>query len=50
MQCIFELVDEIKRLLNEAGLEFVACYDAFTFDSPKEDSSRIYFVARCIKE
>ncbi len=40
------LIDEIKKLLNEAGLEFVACYDAFTFDSPKEDSSRVYFVAR----
>ena len=39
-------VDEVKALLSEAGLEFVAVYDAFTFDEPKADSSRIYFVAR----
>ncbi len=39
-------IEEIKNLLEEAGLEFVAVYDAFTFDKPKTDSSRIYFVAR----
>ena len=36
----------IKDLLTKAGLEFVAAYDAFTFDMPREDSERIYIVAR----
>lgn len=39
-------VEEVKDLLNEAGLEFVAVYDAFTFNPPKEDSTRLYFIAR----
>jgi len=39
-------IKEIKELLAEAGLEFVACYDAFTFNKPSEESTRIYFVAR----
>ena len=30
----------------EAGLEFVAAYDAFTEDAPKETSERIYVIAR----
>lgn len=39
-------LDTIKRLLNEAGMEFVAAYDAFTKDMVKPDSERIYIVAR----
>ena len=38
--------EEIKKALNEAGLIFEACYDAFTFNLPNEKSERIYFVAR----
>ena len=36
----------IRRLLEEAGMEFVAAYDAFTKEAPKEDSERIYVLAR----
>jgi len=36
----------IKRLLAEAGMEFVAAYDAFTEEQVKEDSERIYVIAR----
>ncbi len=39
-------IDEIKSLLLEAGLEFVAVYDSFTFEEPKKDSTRLYFIAR----
>lgn len=36
----------IQRLLEEAGMEFVTVYDAFTLEAPKENSERIYVVAR----
>lgn len=36
----------IKELVVKAGLEFVNAYDAFTFDQPKENSERIYVVAK----
>lgn len=39
-------VETVKALLIKGGLEFVAVYDAFTWDPPSEDSERIYFVAR----
>ncbi|BBF44068.1 methyltransferase [Lachnospiraceae bacterium KM106-2] len=39
-------IDTVKRLLEEAGMEFVACYDAFTMEPPKDNSERVYFVAR----
>ena len=39
-------IDTIKRLLLEAGMEFVAVYDAFTREAPKAESERIYVVAR----
>ncbi len=45
---------EYKRvieLLEKAGLEFVAVYDAFTEDAPRRRSERIYLVAReCTKK
>lgn len=44
-QRAYEL-DTIKRLLAEAGMEFVAAYDAFTREPVKEDSERIYVIAR----
>lgn len=37
---------DVKRLLQEAGLEFVAAYDAFTREAPRQDSQRIYIIAR----
>lgn len=41
----YELLVAI-RLLEEAGLEFVAAYDAFTKDAPKADSERVCIIAR----
>lgn len=41
----------VCRLLEEAGLKVEAIYDAFTQDAPKEESERVYFVAReCQKQ
>ncbi len=39
-------LDTIKRLLGEAGMEYITAYDAFTRKPPKENSERIYIVAR----
>lgn len=36
----------VTELLREAGLEFVAAYDAFSREAPGEDSERIYLIAR----
>lgn len=36
----------IKSLLEKAGMEFVTAYDACTKDAPKENSERIYVIAR----
>lgn len=44
-QRAYEL-DTIKRLLKEAGMEFVAAYDAFTKEPVREDSERMYVIAR----
>lgn len=38
--------ETVKRLLEQAGLEFIAAYDAFTHVPPKEDSERIYMIAK----
>ena len=39
-------LEEIKKALTEAGMEFVAAYDAFTKNAPRKESDRIYVVAR----
>lgn len=39
-------LDTIRRLLAEAGMEFLAAYDAFTREPVEEDSERIYVIAR----
>lgn len=39
-------LEEIKELLLQAGMEFVTAYDAFTREAPKDDSERIYVIAR----
>ncbi|MFP4698218.1 MAG: class I SAM-dependent DNA methyltransferase [Eubacteriales bacterium] len=38
--------DDIKMLLEDAGLEFLSIYDALTFELPKEDSERVYIIAK----
>ena len=44
-QRAYEL-ETVRKLLEEAGMEFVAAYDAFTKDPVKRDSERIYVIAR----
>lgn len=39
-------VERVKELLEEAGLEFVAVYGVGTKEAPKEDTERVYFIAR----
>jgi len=39
-------LEEIRAALKEAGMEFVAAYDAFTNQPPRPDSERIYVAAR----
>lgn len=44
-------IEKVKELLHKAGLEFVAVYDDYTTNPPKEDSERICFIAKeCTKE
>ena len=44
-QKAYEL-ETIISLLEKAGMEYVTAYDACTKDAPKEDSERIYVIAR----
>ena len=39
-------LDEIKRFIEKSGMKFEAAYDAFTFEPVKENSERIYVLAR----
>ena len=39
-------LDRVKALLEEAGMEFVAAYDAFSKEPIREDSERVYIIAR----
>lgn len=39
-------LNTIQRLLEEAGLEFVAMYDAYTKEPVSEESEKVLFVAR----
>lgn len=39
-------LDVVKQLLKEAGLKFLAAYDAFTKEAPRPDSERIYILAQ----
>ena len=39
-------LEEVKRAISEAGMEFVAVYDAFTKNPPRKDSERVYVIAR----
>jgi hypothetical protein len=48
-QRCYEL-ETVQRLLEEAGLEFVAMYDAYTKEPVSEESEKVLFVAReCTK-
>ena len=39
-------LETVQRLLEEAGMEFVVAYDAFSKEPVKEDSERMYIIAR----
>lgn len=39
-------LEEIKELIKEAGLEFVAMYDSFSREEPTKTSERVHFVCR----
>ncbi len=39
-------LETVKQAIVEAGMEPVAVYDAFTCDEPREDSERVYVIAR----
>lgn len=39
-------LDTVKMAIREAGMEFVAVYDAFTEDPVRTDSERIYVIAK----
>ena len=39
-------VEEIRNAIKEAGMEFIAIYDAFTKEEPKKDSQRLHFIVR----
>lgn len=39
-------LETMKRLIEEAGMEWIAVYDTLTEEPPKEDSERVYIIAR----
>lgn len=39
-------LEEMRRLVELAGLEYVTAYDAFTKNEPSHESERIYVIAR----
>lgn len=39
-------LETIKRLLEEAGMEWIAAYDMLSERKPKKDSERVYIIAR----
>lgn len=39
-------IEEVKNLLEQAGMEFIAVYDAFTHQQPQAVSERVYIIAR----
>lgn len=43
-------VDTILNLLNKANLKILNVYDAFKFESPKQNSERIYFISQKIRK
>ena len=38
-------IEKIKELIQKSGLTLLDVYDELTFESPKEDSQRVFFVA-----
>ena len=43
-------VGRVRELLEEAGLQFVSVYEAFTREEPDSGSERVYFLAREVEK
>ena len=43
-------MEKVTSLLEKSGLKLLSVFDAFTFDKPRVDSERLYFVAQEIKK
>ena len=43
-------IEEMKKCVEESGMELVAMYDAFTHDPATHDSERVYVIARETKQ
>ena len=39
-------VAEISAMLEKSGMRLLKVYDEFSFDAPKKDSERVFFVAQ----
>ncbi len=39
-------MEEVVGAAKDAGLHMVSVYDAFTYDAPKEDSERLYYILK----
>lgn len=39
-------IERVKSLIEQAGMEWVAVYDAYTVNPPIEESERVYIIAR----
>ncbi len=39
-------INEIQNLLNKANLKLLDVFDAFTFNKPRNESDRVYFIAQ----
>lgn len=42
--------ERVQELLEEAGLQFIAVYEAFTREQPGEECERVYFLAREVEK
>ena len=42
-------LEEIRQALNEAGLEYITAYEAFTKNPADDNQERVYMIARANK-
>ena len=47
LECAMKLSkEEVKKAIEESGMQCMAVYNAFTKDAPDEQTQRMYFVVR----
>ncbi|NIP66578.1 methyltransferase domain-containing protein [Candidatus Bathyarchaeota archaeon] len=39
-------IDEIERGVEDSGLQFIDCYECFTFKQPQSNTGRIFYICR----